>query len=416
MRYTSSGRKILALLLSLILFRNGGSAGLAAAAAPDEPCILLKLAAVSIPQDVAKEKLAALQTSMKKALRVRWVEPAAADVAVTETAGELPPADGEAIEAIRASLGEAIRRMDRMETKEAKKSLSEAETIARSFRFGEATRPYLAEVFLRRGLLLLWEGETEKAESMLARSRVLRPEFTPDPAIFSPLFLEAWAGSGKRTVPRAEILVNSLPSGAMIHLNGKEAGTTPGRIHVDATGLVRIQVRADGYLPGERKGQWLPGDTEVLDFHLVRDRYAPLSELLSSSPDGKETGPLLSRMMTESGARRVALLLLVEEEAGAALRIYSMAQEDAGPVEAGTVGWPEGEEGNAQVASFTVEALRNAGWPGQPGTDTEVSSWYHTWWFWTILGVAAAGIAAGAGGSGGGGSSGSSTGTIGVNF
>ena len=210
--------------------------------------------------------------------------------------------------------------------------------------------------------------------------------------------------------------MNSLPSGAKIHLNGKEAGATPGRIHVDTTGLVHIQVRADGYLPGERKGQWLPGDTEVLNFHLVRDKYAPLAELLTSSPDGKETGPLLSRMMTETGARRAALLLLEEGETGAVLRIYSMTQEDTGPVEAGTVEWPDGEEGDAQVASSTVAMLRNAGWPGHPGTDTEVSSWYHTWWFWTLLGVAAAGIAAGVRGSGGGGSSGSSTGTIGVNF
>ncbi len=414
MRFTSSVRKDLALLLSFFLLRDAGSIPLAMAAAPEEPCILLKLSAASVPQDVAKEKLAPVQAAVENRLCVRWVTPVSADGDGTETAGELPRAGDETIEAIRASLGEAIRHMDRMETNEAEARLSEAETIARSFRFGEATRPYLAEVFLRRGVLFLWEGETEKAESMLARSRVLRPEFNPDPAIFSPLFLEAWARSGNRTVPRGELLVNSLPSGARIYRNGKEAGTTPGRIHVDTTGLVRIQVRADGYVPAERTGQWLPGDADVLDFHLVRDRNASLAELLSSSPDAKDAGPLLSRMMIETGARRTALLLLEEREAGLVLRVFSMVQEDTGPVEAGMVEWPEGAEGDARVASFAVSSLRNAGWTGQRRGEKEISAWYRKWWFWTILGVvAAAGIAAGAGGSGAGGSS---TGTIGVNF
>ncbi len=416
MRSTSRGRKSLALLLSLILFRGSSVAPPARAAAPAEPCILLKMSATSIPPGMAKERLDSVQKSLEHALRVRWIKPTAGERAGSESEGRLPPADDVAVEAIRADLEEALRRMDRMETNEAGDRLSAAERIARSYRFGEATRPFLAEVFLRRGLLLLWEGEGENAESMLARSRALRPEFIPDPAVFSPLFLEAWKRSGKRAVTGAEILVNSLPSGARIYRDGTEAGTTPGRIHVDTTDPVRIRVQADGYLPDERIGQWLPGDTDVVEIQLLRDPYASLGDLLTFSPDGKAAGPLLSRLMAETGARRTALLLLEGEGTSMALKIYSMAQEDAAPVVAGRVAWPPEGDGDAQVASAAIEMLRNAGWPGEPGSDTEGASWYHKWWFWTILGIAAAGIAAGAGGSGGGGSAGSSTGTIGVNF
>src|SRR3989304_8076702 len=119
---------------------------------------------------------------------------------------------------------------------------------------------------------------------MLARSRVLRPEFEPYPAIFSPLFLESWSRTGKRVPPQAELLVTSLPSGARIVLDGKEAGRTPGRVPVVAWGPVSIAVIAEGYHPGERTGQWLPGDSEGLEFFLVPDRHAVLPGLLPSSP------------------------------------------------------------------------------------------------------------------------------------
>src|SRR3989304_8417388 len=118
---------------------------------------------------------------------------------------------------------------------------------------------------------------------MLARSRVLRPEFEPDPAIFSPLFLESWSRSGKRVPPQAELLVTSLPSGARIVLDGKEAGRAPGRGPVGAWGPVSIAVIAEGYHPGERTGQGLPGDSEVLEFSSVPARNDVLAELLASS-------------------------------------------------------------------------------------------------------------------------------------
>jgi len=386
------------------------------AEAPPEPCILLKLSAITIPADTVKSGLGALEALLEEGLHIRWVTPVLAEEAGQEAEEAFPVADGKALEAIAAALGEAIRHMDKMETKEAAEELSEAERLARSFRFGDTTRPYFAEVFLRRGILSLWEGETGKAEEMLARSRILRPEFDPDPAMFSPLFLEAWKRSGERPPPQAELLVTSLPPGARIYRNSEEVGTTPGRVRISEPGPVRIRVLAEGYLRSEWTGQMLPGDSDALEFPLVRDRNAALAEILSSSPEGKEAGPLLSRMIVETGAMRVALLLVAEGEEGPVLSVLSLTKGQEKPVLLGTVPWPAGEEGYDPIAATTMEMLKSAGWPAQTGADTAKAPWYHKWWIWMLVGVAAAGVAVSIGGSGGGGDSGSSTGTIGVNF
>ena len=291
MRFTSSGRKFLSFLLSLVLLRSTGAVPPVMAASPPEPCILLKLSDVSIPADTVKSGMDALEGLLEEDLHIRWVTPVPAEEAGQEADEALPVADGKALNEISAALGDATRFMDRMDTKEAAEKLSEAETIARSYRFGDTTRPFLAEVFLRKGILYLWEGEAGKAEEMLARSRVLRPDFDPDPAMYSPLFLEAWKRSGERPPPRAELLVSSLPPGAKIYRNGEEVGTTPARVRISEPGTVRLRVLAEGYLQIGWAGQMLPGDSEALEFPLVRDRNAALAEIVSSSPDGKEAGP-----------------------------------------------------------------------------------------------------------------------------
>lgn len=416
MRSTSRKRRVLAAVLSVVLLPGTGGFLPAFAETSPEPCILIKVFASSIPPSEAKDRLDALQSLLTDGLNVRWVSLQSADNVARAVPKGFPAADAEALAAIASTLEEANRHMDRMETDAAAESLAETETLARSFRFTESTRPYLAEVFLRRGILFLWEGDSAKAVEMLARSRALRPEFSPDPAIYSPPFLDAWMSAGQRPPPQAELLVSSIPPSAKIFVDGMEAGTTPGRVRVPRPGPVHIRVFAEGYLPGEKTGQYLPGDFDALDFALVPDRNAVLAQILSSSPDGKEAGPILSRMFTETGATRAALLLLEEGTEGQQLRVLSQERGQSVPVALGTVGWQGGDDGTGRVAASTVDMMQQAGWPPRSETHVALSPWYHTWWFWTIVGIAAVGVAAGVSGSGGGGSSGSSSGTIGVDF
>jgi len=422
MRFTSSAHRAVALLLCAVLVLEGaGMAGWANAEVPaPEPCLLLKLSGPSVPEEIARQLMAPLPPMLLRDLNVRWVSPPTAP-APQDPKGIFPEADDGSLERISATLADAVRRMDRMDTRDAKALLSKAESEARKFRLGEGTRPLLAEIFLRRGLLDLWDGNTAGAEEMFARSRTLRPGFSPDPALFSPAFRESWSRAGLRAAPETELLVQSIPQGALITVDGKPRGTTPGRIRVSSASPMRIRLSLAGYHDVEKTGQWLPGDSESLEWVLGRDRVATLGELLAHSPDGKDGGKILSELAAGVGASRVGLLVLEGRGGRTFVRVLSARGGDADPVFLGEFEWQPGTNGTEEAARRTARLLRDAGWPAtDPGPRSAGASWYDNWWILVLVGAVAAGVAvglAGGGGSGGsGGSSGSTTGTIGVNF
>ncbi len=410
MKSTSSARKGLAALLCVLLAAGTGCPA-AVAAEPASPALILTFHAPDVPEETARARMEAISRRLLAELRVRRVAvPAQMDPEGQR--GEAPDADGASLERIAAQLAETARRMERMETREAGLLLDAAERDARAFRPGEALRPYLAEIFLSRGLLQLWEGNRAGAEEMFARARALRPDFAPDPALFSPSFRDAWSRAAARQPAGAEILVQSLPPGADIFVDGARTGTTPARVRVPVLSRVVVRLAFPGYLPVERAGYWLPGDSERLDVPLTRDRMSRLSELLAGSGGGKEAGVLLGEMASAAGAERVGVLVLAGRGPAARVRVLSLARGEEKPAVAGEFAWPEnGDEADAAAAAGL---LKTAGWPAVSGGSPRKAPWYHSWWFWALLGAAAVGIVAGAGG--GGGSSGGSTGAIGVNF
>jgi hypothetical protein len=418
MKSTSSGRKPLSILLCLLLAAEGAApAAWAAADQEPAPSLLLKYVAPSVADDSARDRLGPLPGLLRKELDVRWVAPPAAGPPPPDPARLFPEPDDSSLERISFTMAKVLRRMERMETKEAAALLREAESEARKFRVGEATRPLFSEIFLRRGQIHLWEGDRGKAGEWFARARALRPGFTPDPGLFSPAFLEAWARAGERPAPEAELLVQSIPPGASVLLDGKPAGTTPGRFKVPSVGPVRVRIALPGYQAAETAGQWLPGDSERIEVVLVRDRIATLGDLLAASPEGKGIGPLLSELAEGAGAARVALLVLASPGGEPVLRVYASGDRHPEPAFLGQFDWPPGE-GAEEAAVRTAKLLRSAGWPAGKGLRSAGGkAWYETWWIWLLIGAAAAGVAAGAGGGGGGGgSTGSSTGSIGVTF
>lgn len=251
---------------------------------------------------------------------------------------------------------------------------------------------------------------------MFSRSRAMRPGFSPDPALFSPAFLDAWSRSENRPAAEAELLVQSIPPGAAVSVEGKPRGTTPCRIRIPFAGPARVRLSLPGYQDAEKVGQWLPGDSESLEWVLARDRIATLGELLASAPDGKGTGKLLAEIAKGAGASRTALLVLEDRGGKSVARVLASGGTEADPSLLGEFEWPSGGEGAAEAAFMTAKLLRDAGWPAAEGSrQVEESPWYHKWWIWAFLGAVAIGLAAG-GGGGGGGSSGGSSGSIGVSF
>jgi len=417
MRSTSSRRSAVALLLcGTLLWRSVPTVAAAETVASTEPALLLKYAAPDLPDRSARQVLDPIPAIVAKELRIRWLplplEPSGKDPAPAE----IPVPDDAALRRIAGMVSRASEQMDKVESAAASLLLEEAEKECRSYRFTEATRPFFAEIFLRRGILRLWEGKASDAEALLSRVRALRPGFTPDPALFPPQVLSVWEAIGQRPVPEAELLVESLPSGAEIFVDGERRGVTPARVRTKNIAPVRIRVSHPGYRDAETTGQWLPGDTEIVRFSLPGDRVARLGELLAGAAQGKGggAGPLVEELSAAAGTSRVAILMLEKEAVGEGLRARLYAGRPSGqdPALLGEKSFPEGKKGAELSGKWTAESLAADGWPR---TEHPERSWYNSLWFWGIVLTVAFAAVLGSGG-GGGGSGGSSGGTVAVNF
>ena len=417
MRATSSLRNAVALLLcGTLLWPPAPAVAGTEAGTSTESALLLKYAAPDLPDRSARETLDPIPAIVAKELRIRWLPVPMEPSGKVPSAGEMPVPDDAALRRIAGMVSRASERMERVERSDAERFLVEAEKECRAYRFTEATRPFLAEIFLRRGILRLWEGKGSDAEALFSRVRALRPDFTPDPALFPPQVLSAWKAIGRRPVPEAELLVESLPSGAEIFVDGERRGVTPARVRTGKIAPVQIRVSHPGYRDAETTGQWLPGDTEIVRFSLPGDRVARLGELLAGAARGKGggAGPLVGELSAAAGTSRVAILMLEKEPAGERLRarLYAGRPANMDPALLGETSFPAGKGGAEISGKWVADALAADGWPR---SERSKRPWYYSPWFWGVVVAVGAAAAFGAGG-GGGGSGGSPGGTVAVNF
>ena len=327
--------------------------------------------------------------------------------------GEIPVPDDAALRRIAGKVSRASEQMDKVESAAAERILEEAEKECRSYRFTEATRPFLAEIFLRRGILRLWEEGVRRRGAPFPRPGVasgLHPRTRP----CFPQVLSVWEAIRRRPVPEAELLVESLPSGAEIFVDGERRGVTPARVRTKNIAPVRIRVSHPGYRDAETTGQWLPGDTEILRFSLPGDRVARLGELLAGAAQGRAEARAPGRGTLRGGgdlaggdpdarkgsARRGAARTTLCRETG---------EPGSGTPREKT--FPEGKRGAEISGKWVAETLAADGWPR---AEPPEKLWYYSYWFWGFV-LSAAGLAAALGG-GGGGSSGASGGTVAVTF
>ncbi len=399
-----------------MLWRPASTAAAAEAGAAKEPALLLKYAAPDLPDRSAREVLDPIPAMVAKELRIRWIPAPLEPSGKGPAPAEIPVPDDAALRRIAGMVSRASERMDKVEGAAAARLLDEAEKECRSYRFTGATRPFLSEIFLRRGILRLREGKASEAEALFSRVRALRPGFTPDPALFPPQVLAVWETIGRRPVPEAELLVESLPSGADIFVDGERRGSTPARVRTKNIAPVRIRVSHPGYRDAGTTGQWLPGDAEILRFSLPGDRVARLGELLAGAAQGRGggAGPLVEELSTASGTSRIAILMLEKEARGDGLRARLYAGRPSGrdPALLGEKSFPGGKRGAELSGKWTAETLAADGWPK---AETPERPWYTSAWFWGIVLTAAIAGVLGSGG-GGGGSGGASGSAVSVNF
>jgi hypothetical protein len=387
-----------------------------AAEPPPEHALLLKYAAPGIPEAASREILDPLAGILAREIRVRFVPTPAEEPPEASGGKKYPVPDDAAIRSISEKISLAASLMEKVEGEAAQALLSQAEEKARGYRLTDTIRPFLAEIFLRNGILKLWDGETAAAETLFSRAGALRPGFSPDPALFPPRVLAAWENARHRPVPEAELLIQSLPSGARIAVDGEYRGTTPSRIRPGTGGPVRILVSHPGYKDAERTGQWLPGDTETIGVTLSGDRVARLGDLLAvpGANAGTGAGPLIAEFGQAAGVRRVAVLTLENTGAGDRYRVRAFSGADSGedPLFLGETEVSGGTSGAEMYGKWAAGKLLEAGWPPEPG-DREEKPWYKSWWIWGIV-ITGAVLAAALGG--GGGSGGGTGGSVAVNF
>ncbi|HEY5997332.1 MAG TPA: PEGA domain-containing protein, partial [Candidatus Deferrimicrobiaceae bacterium] len=286
--------------------------------------------------------------------------------------------------------------------------------------FGEATRPLLADVFLKMATISLWDDDPGKATASLAKARSLHPGFEPDPALYSPRFRELWAGAGSGLPAEAEILIESVPPGARIFIDRQERGVTPRRLKLPAAQSVDLRLEHPGYRASASTRQWLPGDSERIEVLLDGDREARLAAFLENpAPRIPEAAPIVSEMAAEYGSGRIAILMLDRKPAGEEVRILAASASDPVPRTLGTIRIADSGEGMSTAASGSASLLAGDGWPVRPGEPAIRTGrpWYHSWWFLTGVGLLAAGTAVALSrGGGDDGASSTSTSSTNVNF
>ncbi len=415
MKFSSSARRILCGFLAVLcLFEWTGAAALCRADG-GEAVLLLKYSNRSISDDTARSRFSVIASEIERRLDVR-ISP----VSRTPNVGDpvLPEADDATLKAIASRVSGAARKMDRLENREAGRELGAIEKELMKYRLGDATRPILADVLLKLGIISMWDGNPESAAGLLRKARSLRPDFVPDPGLYSPQFRQMWTDIGSGLPPEAELFVESIPPGATVLVDDSVRGMTPLRMKVVAARPVRLRLEHPGFQPYTSNRQWLPGDSERIELILAGDREARLAGFLASTaPEIREAGPIVSEMAKESGAARVAFLMFDKRDGSGELRVLAASASSPSPRLLGSIPFQEGPEGVSSIAAKTTAMLAESGWPLR---SAEVVStrrpWYYSWWFLSAMGLLVAGTAVALSGGGGGGNGGSTSSSSGVNF
>jgi hypothetical protein len=416
MRFSSSARKSVCGSLAFLCLLQWSGAASTCRADGAEPVLFLKYSKPSISDESARKRFSAITAEIERRLDIR-VSPSLKHQKVPGPV--IAEIDDASLKSVATRVSETGRKMDRLEIRAAERDLEAIEIELRKYRFGEAIRPLMADVFLKRGTISLWDGNPASAEGFLRKARSLRPDFDPDHALYSPQFRKMWSGIGSDFPVEAEILVESIPPGARITVDGADRGSTPRRLKVPAPGPVRLRLEHPGYQPVEGMRQWIPGDSDRIELILPGDREARLALFLeANAAEIPEAGPIVSEMAQESGASRLAFLMLERQEGAEVLRILTASASSPAPRSLGSIPVPDDREGLSAAAERTAVMLAESGWPARSVVAASPGRpWYYSWWFLTGLGLLAAGTAVALGGGGGGGGGGdSSSSSSGVNF
>lgn len=125
------------------------------------------------------------------------------------------------------------------------------------------------------GLNYLALGEPSKGKDYFTEAVAFDPDFTPAEDLYSPDIINTYRTVRARAI--GKITVQSVPSGATVHIGGRAVGKTPYRGTTTA-GEHTIKVELQGYSGQARKVQVLSDEVQNLSFELGREAVAEPTE------------------------------------------------------------------------------------------------------------------------------------------
>lgn len=114
-------------------------------------------------------------------------------------------------------------------------------------------------------------GQTSKGEDYFTEAVIFDPTFTPSEETYPPDIIKIYRTVRARAI--GNVIIQSTPTGATVHMGGRAVGETPYR-GTTTTGEHTVRVELPGYSGQARKVRVTAGETSNLHFELGRVRPA----------------------------------------------------------------------------------------------------------------------------------------------
>ncbi len=288
---------------------------------------------------------------------------------------------------------------DNLDFDAANKALTEA-AVYFIKRPNAAKAEQLAEIFLFLGASELQNGAKAAALKEFARALQMNPALAPDPKYFGNDVQMAFATAQKEMSkrPKGVLTVESEPAGAEVEAFGLAYGMTPiGDIELPA-GRYMVRVTRPGFAPGAAFPEVIGGQTADVkiplegapDYVAARARAEKLIGRQAFATDALPPGAVdVAKTMRSRYLVMVAVTTGAQAKPTMELQVWNANTSDRlTGIKFDSNGYETAAEAVHVFIARPEAAIAAAGTAVQPSGDEPV---FKKWWFWTAVGVVAAG-------------------------
>jgi hypothetical protein len=356
---------------------------------------------------VSEDVQVAVQRDLGEALRKNArLDMKDLDVRLAEFAQELP---FDQVELARTTLQKGRDALFKMELDAAIMQLSDAvdQLIA--------VLPYikkqeLADAMMAVAVAQFQKGKTPAMQQALKRLFVWRPNYSPDPSQVPPQMTEAVDAARQAIagLPRADLQVNSEPSGAQVFVDGDYIGVAPLTVPGVAVGEHYVTLKKLGYKRGLRVAQVKEsGGSPVVGkltrsekYLLVEQAIVKVAPQMGQSPIDSVVDNLRETLFLDQTVF-VKLRKLTGDEVELTAHLYDLRSRQLLGKQVSNLRVLSSVPQSGALASAADRLYSGVDYEGglraptdaPPPPPADTRPLYKRWWFWVAVGVIAAGTA-----------------------